>query len=371
MARGKAVCKKRYGLKKRNVSVEFARLAASVVVILCHCNFFAAYGSENEALHRIMTCLLADSVGMFWLITGFYFLQQKSYGRLWLGTLKKVIVPGFLMMIFTWFFTEPVINDVAFSQNPALEAQEIKRFFISLLTFRETGIYWYVYAYILVVLIWPALKKLGKFLDKNVVFEIIFVVVTLALLILNDMNDNALCRFSYVGVFVLIPAALEVMWGHIIFRHREWLLRPAMLLPEVILFLAALVCRVNAYSYFLEHDMSSHIASWFSGAGFIMAVLFTLICMQLMGDDKEHAFDDAIRYFAGFTYPVYLVHPFLLFYAQKRGFFDITGTWLSAIFSTGVSAVLSVLIGTLVFYMGSFFVAAAIRWMCKIIFKNT
>ncbi len=352
-------------MKKRNVSVEFARLIASVIVIMCHCNFFAAYGPEDEQLHRIMISLLADSVGMFWLITGFYFLQAKSYGRLWLGTLKKVILPGLAMILFTQFFTESLINGVPFRENPALLADELKRFFISLVTFRETGLYWYVFAYIMVVLIQPALKKLGEWLDKSLAFELTFIIATLTLLIVNDIFNNELLHFSYTGIFVLIPAAVEVMWGHIIYRHREWLLRPVMLLPELILFLVLLAFRASAYSYLQDNDLGAHLVSWYSGFGFAMAVLATLICMHLFREGDERGFGDVVRYAAGYAYPIYLIHPFLLSFARVRGFFKSMGEWLNHIFSSGVSALFSVAIGTLVFYMSSLLIAFLLRSICK------
>ncbi|MCR5097709.1 MAG: acyltransferase [Lachnospiraceae bacterium] len=358
-------------MKKRNVSVEFARLIACIVVILCHCNFFAVYAPEDEFLHRVMISLLADSVGMFWLITGFYFLQAKSYGKLWLGTLKKVILPGLAIILFTRFFTDPIINGVPFSENPALQPEEIKRFFLSLITFRETGIYWYVFAYILVVLIQPVLKKLGEWLDRGAVRQLLFVIITLVLLIANDFSNNGLCHFSYSGIFVLIPAAIEVMWGHIIYQNRKWLMSLTMLVAQLILFVGVLMGRVAVYSYMLKQDMSSHVVSWYTGFGFVMATLVTLICMQIVREDREHSFDDAIRYPAGYTYPVYLIHPFLLSFARVRGLFKAMSEWLSNIFSTGVSAVFSVLIATLIFYFSSLVIAMALRWLCNKCFKTT
>ena len=351
-------------MKKRNVSVEFARLVASFVVVLCHCNFFAVFAPESEGLHRFTTCLLADSVGMFWLISGFYFLQSRDYKKLWLGTIKRIAVPGLLMVFITQFLTDPIIYGIPFFESAAFSPEELRRFFISLVTFRETGVYWYVFAYILIVLIQPVLRLFGEWLDKSVMREIVFFAVTLLLLVINDINGNGIMHFSYSGIFVLIPAAIEVMWGHIIFRHRKFMLRPVMAVPELAAGIVLLMARTFSYSYMLENELGTHLVSWFTSFGFLSASIAVILCMQIIREDGEYSFSDAIRYPASYTYPIYLIHPFLLTFARVRGFFTVINDWLCVIFLHGVSSVLAVLIGFVVFYLASFFIAVVLRRLC-------
>ena len=334
---------------------------ASFVVILCHCNFFAVFSPEDELLHRFTTCLLADSVGMFWIISGFFFCEAKSYGRLWLGTLKKIIIPGVLAVLFTYFFTDPLINSIPFSESEALTPDALSGFFIRLFTFRETGIYWYVFAYILVVAVQPVISRITGWLDGSLVREVVFVVATLVILFLNDMSGNSILHFSYTGIFVLIPAMIEVIWGHIIFRHRNRLLSPVMIIPGLVTGLVSVIARSAYYSRCIETGAGSHIVSWFTSFGFISAAVAVLLCMQLVRGDASHDYDDMIRFLAGYTYPIYLIHPFLLTYARTRGFFDVIGRWLLQIFPSGVTSIFCVIIGFVTFYTISLLIAYLLR----------
>ena len=317
-------------------------------------------------LHRFTTCLLADSVGMFWLITGFYLLDNSDYKKLWIGTLKKVVIPGVLMVVFTQFMTDPVINGIPFSQSEALTNEAVRGFFITIVTFRETSVYWYVFAYILITAIQPLLRLIRSILDKSVFLEAGFVILTFALLLINDINDNSILHFSYTGIFVLIPASIEVIWGHIIFRHRELFLRPVVVIFELIIFIATVVIRYDFYNFCLENEMSSHIISWFTSFGFLMALMATLICMQIIREGKEYSFEDAIRMPAAYTYPVYLIHPFLLAYARTRGMFKVMDEWLCRIFSAGVADIIAVIIAFMVFYLLSLGVAVLLRKLISV-----
>ncbi len=337
---------------------------------MCHCNFFAVSAPEDAYLRSFMTCLLADSVGMFWLITGFYFLQTSNYKKLIISMIKKVMIPGLMMIFVTQFLTDPIINGIPFSESEALKPEMLSGFFIRLVTFRETGVYWYVFAYIMVVLIQPVLFKLGEWLGKSVVREVSFIVITLALLIANDLFLNGICHFSYCGIFVLIPAAIEVMWGHIIFKHRKALLKPVMVLPMIIIGVCLVAGRTVAYSNCLKNDLGSHLISWYTSFGFVMAVIAVLLCMQIVRDDAEHSFDDIIRVPAGYTYPIYLIHPFLLTFARVRGFFTVMDGWLTMIFPTYVASLISILLGFMVFYLASFGIAVLLRRLCNLLWMK-
>ena len=303
---------------------------------------------------------------MFWLITGFYFLRSSDYKKLWLSTIKKIVIPGLLIILITQFLTDPIVRGIPFSESEAFSSAELKRFFISLITFRETSVYWYVFAYILVVLIQPLLFRLGAWLDGGVSREITFFVITLALLATNDICGNTLLHFSYSGIFVLMPAAIEVMWGHILFRHREFWLRPSMAVYEIILFIVLLIGHTVAYGRMLDRDLGTDLVSWYSCFGFLMATLAVILCMQIVRDE-EHSFDDAIRFPAGFTYPIYLIHPFLLSFFKERGFFGMMYDWLIVIFLPGVASILSVFVGFVIFYLLSFGIAVLLRRLCRAI----
>lgn len=340
---------------------------ASFIVIICHCNFFAVFAPESESLHRFTTCLVSDSVGMFWLITGFYFLQGSNYKKLLFGTLKKVVIPGLLMVFITRFLTDPIINGIPFSESTAFTSEELSAFFIRLVTFRETSVYWYVFAYILVTVIQPLLKKLGDWLDKGSIRQIFFMIVTLGLLIANDLMNNGLLHFSYSGIFVLIPASIEVMWGHILFKNRKLILKLPVIIASLVAAVVLVTGRTIAYTYCLENELGSHLISWYTSFGFVMAAIAVFVCMAIVNEDAEHPYDDAIRYPAGYTYPIYLIHPFLLSFARVRGFFKVTNEWLVAIFPAGAASVIAVLLGFAFFYLISFGIAIILRKFCKLI----
>lgn len=81
----------------RKASVELARLIACLLVIGVHVSLSTVVNDTYDASRLLSACLVADGVAIFWLISGFFMFNTKSYWKLLKRTFKNIVIP---MIIF-------------------------------------------------------------------------------------------------------------------------------------------------------------------------------------------------------------------------------------------------------------------------------
>ena len=241
---------------KRNPSIELCRLLACLIVIGVHTSLSAAVNEHSWDTFRLfLNCLLADGVAIFFMITG-AFLFNNDYCRLLKKTLKHIIIPLIIFSIigfycFDWLFDkQPLSLHIAASkyidtfrtllswQNPISHSVHL----------------WYLYVYILVIFIYPLLKAFVDYLDADTNRTKIFLIGTFIFLIMNDISSNSLGAFSHHSINALVPASIEIIWGHIFYKYQKIFTRKLAIPVSIFLFFSLNYLRslIQLHRYSLE-----------------------------------------------------------------------------------------------------------------------
>ena len=71
-----------YAVKNRDYGVEVIRIIATFIVIGTHVKLNWIVGDVVQNLKLVYTCLWADGVSLFFLITGFFLFNGRNYGQI-------------------------------------------------------------------------------------------------------------------------------------------------------------------------------------------------------------------------------------------------------------------------------------------------
>ena len=94
----------------RKASVELARLIACLLVIGVHVSLSTVVNDTYDASRLLSACLVADGVDIFWLISGFFMFNTKSYWKLLKRTFKNIVIPMIIFLIFCFFLSGYLVD---------------------------------------------------------------------------------------------------------------------------------------------------------------------------------------------------------------------------------------------------------------------
>lgn len=213
---------------ERDVGIELARILGCLIVIGVHISL-DDYSNGNYDLSRgFINCLLADGVAVFWLITGCFLFCSHNYRKVLIRMAKTIAIPIAILAVFNLFFSGwiefggDLISSVY--NTPAEYFQGFKEAISLYPTIPQSGHLWYCYTYILVIITFPVLDAFVQWMNQDCQREKAFCAITFILLVINDCTQNQMLNFSHHGLNAAVPAAIEILWGHIIYRHKEKLL---------------------------------------------------------------------------------------------------------------------------------------------------
>ena len=297
--------------KKRDISCDVIKAVTSLCVVFCHVNFYFAFSEGASLWHDVLSAVFADEAGIFFLAAGFFLYNNTDYLKLLKKSAIRVALPGFAMMIITQLFFERTIGP---------------EFILSVLTFRETGIYWFVYAYLWVMIFFPFFKGAADFLnegDSDKKYKI-FMIVTFILLIINDCFKNSVFGFSFEGLTVMIPAGLETLWGMIVYKMNERFKERKVAFAAAAGFAGVTAVRVILIRILENYGGGGYLRAWETSFGFVCASLFCIFVISLTSSESasSRASVKLVADLGTYAYTVYLVHPFILRVAKDCGLFE-------------------------------------------------
>ena len=180
---------------KRNPCIEYIRLIACLIVVACHVNFQLISTADTEGLKTFYFCVFSDGVAIFWMITGCFLFQNNQLLPLIKRALVKVLLPTLLLFAL---------------------CLAISGWRLPVKYFDHT---WYVFVYLTVIILFPLLKPFADFLDRGKGRDLAFLCISLLLFLLNDLMENRLLFFGFTPLTGFLPAAAEILWGHILYRR--------------------------------------------------------------------------------------------------------------------------------------------------------
>lgn len=315
----------------RDARVELLRIFG-ILMILGYHNMQVDWVLEGSYHFSIdyVTGFFSDCVPMFFMILGFYLFQNNSYKKLLIRTIKKIIFPTLLLFAAYFYLYDWIINGQSFRESISHSLDDYVYITRNLLMLRSPYTYtnhtWYLFLYIAVIALFPLMNSFVEYLDQNIQREKIFLISTLALFIVNDFFDNEFLSFSFITTGGIIPALVMVIWGHILYRHRNMFIHKGFALLSQIGFLLANLLRTFTVYHRIAPDGTWHtsIKAWFSCFGLICPTLLIIFAFNVIDNKKNSKVNDVICAIAKINLPMYLLHQICLDYLTVSGFRQIS-----------------------------------------------
>ncbi len=359
---------------KRNPSVELMRILACFFVLSCHFNFVVITESTTAYHKEYLSALLGDPVAIFWMITGFFLFTSTDYKKLWKHTFTKLLIPLLLLYVVDFHFADFISGKSTLLESIKKSPSDYIDFFKKLLTLHaptepSTSHTWYVLAYVLIILIFPLLKAFCDYLDKNTTREVVFLIISGALFILNDIFVNELLDFSFHGAGVIIPSSIEIIWGHIIYRHRAVITGRKFIFIAPVAFLG-----INALRTFLQIyrannliDTQRYLYRWNTSFSLLCAVCVIAFCFSIINSNKESFRSRFIVALGSYTYPIYLIHALVQSVIIRFGYSNIMHDNLSTRMGEGLYVFITVYGGGILCFVLCIIICIVLRLIKKLI----
>ena len=299
---------------KRDPAVELARIFGCLLVVGVHCwinNFGVAIQSKSGTY---IACIFADGVAVFWIISGFFMYKNYSYKQTLKRTIKSIIIPMLLLSAAMFFVLNNYLNGNGW--HFILHSKDDYKWILnSLLIWTNPvdrlGHFWYLYVYILLMLCSPVIAAFIKYLEEDTKREKLFLVLTFLLLVWNDLSNNQMGRFEHHAFAGAFPAAIESVWGYLLYKYRDRLRKRRYIFISVGAFLGLNVLRmaIQLGRYHRIQDTATYILYWFSSIGLLCAICVIVFSFAAIHSRKATVVNRVICWLASYTFSIYLLHP--------------------------------------------------------------
>ena len=299
---------------KKDPAVELARIFGCLLVVGVHCwinNFGVAIQSKSGTY---IACIFADGVAVFWIISGFFMYNNYSYKQTLKRTIKSIVVPMLLLSAAMFFVLNNYLNGNGW--HFILHSKDDYKWILnSLLIWTNPvdrlGHFWYLYVYILLMLCSPVIAAFIKYLEEDTKREKLFLVLTFLLLVWNDLSNNQMGRFEHHAFAGAFPAAIESVWGYLLYKYRDRLRKRRYIFISVGAFLGLNVLRmaIQLGRYHRIQDTATYILYWFSSIGLLCAICVIVFSFAAIHSRKATVVNRVICWLASYTFSIYLLHP--------------------------------------------------------------
>lgn len=299
---------------KKDPAVELARIFGCLLVVGVHCwinNFGVAIQSKSGTY---IACIFADGVAVFWIISGFFMYKNYSYKQTLKRTVKSIIIPMLLLSAAMFFVLNNYLNGNGW--HFILHSKDDYKWILnSLLIWTNPvdrlGHFWYLYVYILLMLCSPVIAAFIKYLEEDTKREKLFLVLTFLLLVWNDLSNNQMGRFEHHAFAGAFPAAIESVWGYLIYKYRDRLRKRRYIFITAGAFLGLNLLRmaIQLGRYHRIQDAATYILYWFSSIGLLCAICVIVFSFAAIHSRKATVVNRVICWLASYTFSIYLLHP--------------------------------------------------------------
>ncbi len=299
---------------KKDPAVELARIFGCLLVVGVHCwinNFGVAIQSKSGTY---IACIFADGVAVFWIISGFFMYKNYSYKQTLKRTIKSIVIPMLLLSAAMFFVLNNYLNGNGW--HFILHSKDDYKWILnSLLIWTNSvdrlGHFWYLYVYILLMLCSPVIAAFIKYLEEDTKREKLFLVLTFLLLVWNDLSNNQMGRFEHHAFAGAFPAAIESVWGYLLYKYRDRLRKRRYIFISVGAFLGLNVLRmaIQLGRYHRIQDTATYILYWFSSIGLLCAICVIVFSFAAIHSRKATVVNRVICWLASYTFSIYLLHP--------------------------------------------------------------
>ena len=217
--------------KKRDISIDLIRVIACLTVIGTHLCLQVLNGCYNRIdwSRLLEKSFLTDGVPLFFMITGFFLVNGRSYKKIWKSTITKILIPSLVFVILTQIFYLFIVNKESFmycirnlSFNITGIIQAILKADVTYLNSTCAHL-WYIFSYIKIIIWIPILWLVCKETDEAKLARKIMLGLGIANIFLKDIQ-----RFVTLPVIgelnllnIICNEIVYVLLGYELFVHKD------------------------------------------------------------------------------------------------------------------------------------------------------
>lgn len=356
---------------KRDSSVELGRVLACCIVIGVHICLPAFVQDSYYDISRIfISCLVADGVAIFWFITGFFLFKNVSYKKVLNKTFKNIGIPLIVFSCVCFYFSSWLFYDQPFLQGFVHTKEEYINVIKTLLTWNNpvpSGSHlWYLYTYILIMLFFPVLLSFINYLEADSSCKRVkyFFVISFSILMLNDITMNKFANFSLHAFSAVFPAAVEIIYGHFLYKYKSYFKDKKWLLITPVCFLGMNIIRAYLqYRNYYVDAANTHILFWYTSIGVVCTTSLLIFCLCIGNYIKSKKVNKTICALGSFTFCIYMIHTYVIALLSKWGITDRINKKLFEIFGDNLFEVMYTIILIVLVFVISLIVSCCIRFI--------
>ena len=217
---------------KRDYSIDLIRVVACILVVAMHLSLqvFNEYYHEVDWSRLIEKCFLTDGVPMFFMITGFFIVNGRSYKRILKSTFFKIIIPSFIYVLFAQIFYMFILNKESFlwCLKNAFRNLNLGGILESILKADIVPInslcahLWYIYSYIKIILWVPIIWLLCDENKNPKLARRMIIIVGVLSMILVDIQKFVTIPFGPIVLMQYVDRELiYVLLGYELFINKD------------------------------------------------------------------------------------------------------------------------------------------------------
>lgn len=362
---------------KRDSSIELIRIVACAIVVLLHLslNVFDEHHAQVDWSRLFEKSFLSEGVPIFYLIFGFFLCNGRSYKKIWKSTLKRVVIPVIIFVLFAQIFFMFILNKQPLSWcfKNAFINLNIQGICRTILTGDVVHInslcahLWYIVSYLKIILWVPVLWLICKEDTNPKLARRMIIGFGMLAMVIKDIQRFFVLPIGEIKAFQMVDLdILYVLLGYELFVHKDKIKNNKKLcILSGIAFVAINVIRYKiemnymVLNNFFEITGRETFADWrYTALSFVSAT--SLFMFLYSFDIKGEKISKIINWVADKTFGIYLVH-YLLLAKIDLYKFDAIGNF--------VYELIYLAIGLVVIFTASLLIVLLLRWIKDLTLK--
>lgn len=311
------------GNVKKIFPIELLRIIACCMVITIHTMLPVQYGELFDSSLVLLSCIIGDAVAIFWLIGGcFVFNGDVNYIKRIKKSFMRIGIPIVVFSLLWFYFEKTALTGCSLSESFSHTKDEYIGIFRSLLRWKSPvlGYYWYLFTHLFIIICFPILHSFVRYLDEHSSAEKWFLAISILFFIINDFCENETFYFSQNSIIAVIPASVEMIWGHVLYKNRDKLKLKGNGLVWGGLFIFTILVRWRFQMTQYQTDGSTHLLYWYSSFGIICASCLLLFSVLTFKKPSNNIVKRIVYYNGARTLFIYMIHEPVRMILYRFGF---------------------------------------------------
>ena len=320
---------KQINVKKRDISVELIRVVACLLVVAVHLSLqvFNQYYSQVDWSRLLEKCFFTDGVPLFFMITGFFIANGRSYKKTWKSVGKRILLPVGIYVLFAQIFYMFITNkqSIMWCLQNAINNLNLQGILRAILTGDVVNInslcahLWYIFSHIKIVIWMPVLWLICKNEATPNLARRMIMGFGIFSFVIQDIQKFVLIPDTAIKIFTMVdPTILYVLFGYELFVNKDKIKKNKKLcIISLVLFVLANVAKYKLEMQYMVinnyYDIvgrSSFLEWKYTSLNIISSICLFMALYSF--EIKSERFSKIISWLSDKTFGVYLVHYLLI-----------------------------------------------------------